>query len=320
MFNIGDTIKVKNSKRYATTTGDWQGKVIAIISEKKILAYGMLDHKFYTLDVKDLEPVAEKPIVTFVQKNVKPPKELKWEVGARVKLINKTDWFTDNINNGDLGTIKHIDDDDNFVIEFDEFFGGHDGCGVGKDGHCWNCYNSHKICFELIDDNRNTDFQAGEWVRIRDWEDMEREYGLINDRINCRYSFTTSMKYLCGMYVKIEAIEDKTVIFDREATKAYLLRHWSFSTDMIEKLPELKVGDKVRFRTVEELSNNFYVAENGDIHTSELYMFNGSMQEVCGKEYTITSVKNIRAGYQYISIMDSRYDFTFNNLMVEKVE
>lgn len=93
MFNIGDTIKVKNGKRYAVTTGDWQGKVIATMGEKKILAYGTLDHKFYTLDVKDLVK-ADNTVHAVKAETAQSPKELKWEAGARVKII-KVDaaWF-----------------------------------------------------------------------------------------------------------------------------------------------------------------------------------------------------------------------------------
>lgn len=230
-----------------------------------------------------------------------------------------------------MGTIIGIRENDSFTVEFDKNFGGHDGYfKLGKNGHCWNFNVLHKDCFELISDDepkqRDTDFKVGEWVRIRDWDDMKQEYDVVCGDIHPKNGVIFNggkMKELCGMYVKIKEIYGKVICFDMNSvSKENLDWNWMYEKYMIEKLPELKVGDKVRFRTVEELSKNFYVAKNGDIHTSDLHMLKGkggiSMQAVCGKEYIVKKVDNLSAGYQYIQV-DDGYGFDYNNLMVEKV-
>lgn len=72
------------------------------------------------------------------------------------------------------------------------------------------------------------EFQRGDIVRIRDWADMEREFGIYDGSIECRFSFTPEMKELCGEQFVISDIGDGRVYghdFD-----------YSISTDMIEEV------------------------------------------------------------------------------------
>lgn len=72
-------------------------------------------------------------------------------------------------------------------------------------------------------------------VRIKSWEQMEKEYGLdSNNDIKCKYLFTKRMKYLCN-----------TIII---TTNSYITKGkegWCISDDMIaeylnpEDYPEL---------------------------------------------------------------------------------
>ncbi len=77
-------------------------------------------------------------------------------------------------------------------------------------------------------------FKVGDRVRIRQWDDMEKEFGLIGSSyINCACYFTKAMKYLCGKKALIKGIEDKKVIlvFDDNCGAG-----WNFSTDMLESI------------------------------------------------------------------------------------
>ena len=52
-----------------------------------------------------------------------------------------------------------------------------------------------------------TKFKKGDKVRIRQWEDMEKEFGLDDDGdIDCHYSFTKEMKNLCGLTATVDYI------------------------------------------------------------------------------------------------------------------
>ena len=52
-------------------------------------------------------------------------------------------------------------------------------------------------------------FNVGDRVVIREWDDMEEEYGLTSSSsINCNCYFTTGMRYLCGREFTIRALDD----------------------------------------------------------------------------------------------------------------
>ena len=75
--------------------------------------------------------------------------------------------------------------------------------------------------------------KEGNIIKIRQWDDMEEEYGLIGiDSINCECAFTDNMRNLCGSEIKIneKMVEDfKKYKYFFDDSKTY-----SISTDMIE--------------------------------------------------------------------------------------
>lgn len=53
-------------------------------------------------------------------------------------------------------------------------------------------------------------YQVGDLVKIKEWKDMEAEYGIspnIYDSINVPFEFTQEMRYLCGEVLKIKEID-----------------------------------------------------------------------------------------------------------------
>lgn len=77
------------------------------------------------------------------------------------------------------------------------------------------------------------DFYVGQRVRIRDWDDMEKEFGLDRwDSIACEFSFPEDMKYLCGCEATIDRIIETKVVL-RDWTGGYY-DVWDYSTDMLE--------------------------------------------------------------------------------------
>lgn len=93
-------------------------------------------------------------------------------------------------------------------------------------------------------------FKVGDRCRIRQWDDMEAEFGLIGgygvgsswDYIQCDASFLRGMKYMCGKQFTIKEIfaapgcnyswvrsEEGT-----ETTTALGRGYWAISFDMLE--------------------------------------------------------------------------------------
>ena len=79
-------------------------------------------------------------------------------------------------------------------------------------------------------------FKVGELVRIRQWDDMLKEFGTIGrGLVPCTFYFTVDMKPLCGKYAEITRLDGSLVelkFFNCEKEG----KRWSYSTDMIEKV------------------------------------------------------------------------------------
>ena len=90
--------------------------------------------------------------------------------------------------------------------------------------------------------------KEGNIIKIRQWDDMESEYGLIGiDSINCECAFTDDMRNLCGSEIKI----NKKMVEDFKKYKYFFAdsKTYSISTDMIEyiKTTDDIVIDKITF-------------------------------------------------------------------------
>ena len=80
-------------------------------------------------------------------------------------------------------------------------------------------------------------FKVGELVRIRQWDDMVKEFGTDGfGSVACRYFFTVAMKTLCGKYAEIKDLRVDGIVFLRFFNCEKEDKCWSYSTDMIEKV------------------------------------------------------------------------------------
>lgn len=53
------------------------------------------------------------------------------------------------------------------------------------------------------------EFQVGDIVRIREWDDMEDEFGVDSyGSIRCNGNFIADMRYLCGLESKIVSMDN----------------------------------------------------------------------------------------------------------------
>jgi len=99
---------------------------------------------------------------------------------------------------------------------------------------------------------KNEPFKVGERVQFKNWSEMEKEFGVdFIGSINCEYSFTRTMRCLCGTYATIEIIDGTRVYLKDFSSKGREL--CIFSTDMIKHIDRTKKGVKNTHRAeVEE--------------------------------------------------------------------
>lgn len=79
-------------------------------------------------------------------------------------------------------------------------------------------------------------FKVGELVRIRQWDDMEKEFGTAGKGIPCSANFIEDMKPLCGKYAEITRLKANSRVELKFFNCEGLEIGWMYSTDMIEKV------------------------------------------------------------------------------------
>ena len=158
--------------------------------------------------------------------------------------------------------------------------------------------------------------KEGNIIRIRQWDDMEEEYGYssLENAIMCEHLFTDFMKELCGKEFKItKEMEEDYVRFehfyidnylDDAGTKDYII----ISTDMIEyiKTTDDIVIDKITFisddkkeEIIKRLEKTLYFEREfyDKMKTIPLSFFTKTvqdeLQEECVTYMLIETVKNL---------------------------
>lgn len=89
-------------------------------------------------------------------------------------------------------------------------------------------------------------YEIGELVRFREWEDMEREFGLDGcGDISCPATFTTEMRNLCGVAF---CVQDRDS-YDGDYTRYHGHNtRWSVSGAMLERAntnPVLQIKSEI---------------------------------------------------------------------------
>lgn len=102
-------------------------------------------------------------------------------------------------------------------------------------------------------------YKVGDKVRVRAWDDMEKEFGLnASGDIKCRCWFTRGMRDSCGKIVQIESVSPEI--------DAYYIKDdfHAFTDDMLEAVAyDFKVGDRVRI--VKDVSHCAKIGATGVI-------------------------------------------------------
>ena len=162
---------------------------------------------------------------------------------------------------------------------------------------------------------RDTNFKVGDRVRIREWEDMEKEYGLrynyfIGKVINVLYSFTNKMKALCGRTATIKHKDGKEVVLDFDDKSGSI--NWTYSTDMIEKVKENRMdnfkihvaNEKERNAVLKKMEKNGIKWQDGD----EIKKFPLALDDVwlfvTGKKLRFNNYDDDSRNLKQISVSD----------------
>ena len=79
-------------------------------------------------------------------------------------------------------------------------------------------------------------FKTGDRVRVRQWDDMEREYGRIGpgESIKIPFYFTKEMRQYCGVEFVVTDAYRMTFEGERCQRVEGLSQRWSFSNEMLE--------------------------------------------------------------------------------------
>lgn len=84
-------------------------------------------------------------------------------------------------------------------------------------------------------------FEVGDILRVRDWDDMERQFGCnIDGDIDCEFTFTNEMSYMCGMTFTVANIDNHSREF---SSVEGIEENYAISSDMLEYLIEDNRGD-----------------------------------------------------------------------------
>ena len=163
------------------------------------------------------------------------------------------------------------------------------------------------------------EFKVGDRVVIRDWDDMEKEFGLnCMGNIRCNCTFTTEMKKYCGKVAQIKSFNS----FDPGVVRLEFenftgIVPYSFSTDMIKKVGEnhkptkFQVGDLV---TLKDGVDRYDSPGGIRIHDEMFEMGHCKPMEVEAVDDTIVGTM-----YTCKSEYDP-YHFTFHEAALDKWE
>lgn len=216
-FKVGDIIKAneKSNKKYFLTNqkNGWTGKVTSV-------------KKNGDISVKTLTPEEYEGRVFEVDERYF---YLVGDNQIKKHIVNKNTVIV-ILGNGKRGVAK-CSPDDKFNLAF--------GTALAVARAYGDKETEAKLLAEPSEPvKEEPKFKVGELVRIRQWDDMVKEFGVGADGdINSLAPFVTSMKPLCGKYAEIVGLAEN----DAEVKLKFfnccgLDTSWQYSTDVIEKV------------------------------------------------------------------------------------
>lgn len=212
-FKVGDIIKAnkESNKEYDITTkkNGWTGIVLAILRDGSIRVATLTPVEYkgetYTVEEAYFDLIKDGQII--------------------MRIVNKNAVII-KLDDGRKGVAK-CSPDDKFSPAF--------GTALAVARAYGDKETEAKLLAEPIKEKPK--FKVGELVRIRQWDDMEKEFGLtMLGSISCRCCFADGMKPLCGKYAEIKDLLLDGIVHLRFFNCDDSVENWNYSTDMIEKV------------------------------------------------------------------------------------
>lgn len=215
-FKVGDIIKAneKSNECYSITTqkNRWTGKVMSVRKYGDIFVKTLMPEEYegrvYTVEEEFFDLVEDSQIATHI--------------------VNKNTVIV-ILQDGRKGVAK-CSPDDKFNIAF--------GTALAVARAYGDKETEAKLLAEPAKEvKEEPKFKVGELVRIRQWDDMVKEFGTRSTgSVNCKCYFTVAMKPLCGKYAEIKDLRVDGIVFLHFFNCEKEEKCWSYSTDMIEKV------------------------------------------------------------------------------------
>ena len=215
-FKVGDIIKAnkESNSKYSITNqeNNWTGKIMSVRKYGEILVKTLMPKEYegreYTVEEKYFDLVENKQNITHI--------------------VNKNTVIV-ILQDGRKGIAK-CSPDDKSNLAF--------GTALAVARAYGDKETEAKLLAEPVEPvKEKPTFKVGELVRIRQWDDMVKEFGTRSTgSVNCRCLFTKGMKPLCGKYAEIKDLRVDGIVFLRFFNCDGLSTCWSYTTDMIEKV------------------------------------------------------------------------------------
>lgn len=218
-FKVGDIVKATTDGKYVITcrSNDWVGKVTKVgeYSFEARTIRSKTGHKnfpFYSLDYRNFEKVEDDSVV------------IKEHLIRGNKTIVK-------LSNGKVGIAECNPED-----KFDSAIGASIATLRAYGKNVQDFAKEFTACEHKGKTKNIEPFRLGQLVQIKDWGEMEREYGLDRSGDILCTGFVKGMKPLCGKFAEITDIDGvrvwlKFFNFDGDT-------EWGYSTDMIKPIKE----------------------------------------------------------------------------------
>lgn len=172
------------------------------------------------------------------------------------------------------------------------------------------------------DNNMKREFKVGDKVRIRQWDDMVKEFGINGRIIKVKKSFTTLMRPLCGEECVITDMKDDEIKlkFKNEGKRIY---NWGFSTDMIEHInqPTSKTLTITTSDTTTTLTDGTHTTTINRYHTDkhdEQIAVNSVIDKYYDELKQIEIEKNKPKVGDMVRVVDRGCLFSRNHIWLEK--
>lgn len=232
-FKVGDIIKANekaNQAGYLITNkkNSWTGKVLAVKADDciRVTTLSPERYKGETYTVKEKCFNLAKTTNT---QNKKGKTMTKFKVGDIVDHRIEGNVITVILDGGRKGIAK-CNPADKFNLAF--------GTALAVARAYGDKETEAKLLAEPVEPvKEEPKFKVGELVRIRQWDDMEKEFGTndIGD-ILCENGFIKEMYPLCGLYAEIVSLDKDGRVGLKFFNCEGSYTGYTYSTDMIEKV------------------------------------------------------------------------------------